>query len=571
MKLLFRNYVASLRERDELDAILPDLLSELGYTVWSRPQRGTAQAGVDIAATGPNEDGEQKVFLFSVKQGDLTRQSWDGTPQALRSSLGQILDDYIPHRMPAEYQGAKIVICIVIGGDVQEQVRSSIGGYFRQHSTDKISFSEWNGDKVAGLLLQGILREEIMPKEVRTHFQKAVALVDEPDIAYQHFSQLVYALSKAADDDRVRVRVARQIFIALWVLFVWARDAGNVEAPYRASELALLTIWNTLRHYVGKGSNAHGDAVAAVLDSVIKLHVNIFSELLDKKILPHVEAREAISMAVRARSHVDVNLKLFETIGRIALSGLWIIWSIQYHPDKEQHPVMLEQVRCLTEAGFKLINNNRALFLPLQDERAIEIALFLILVGRAGGNFADAHAWLWEMTDRLDLTIRTHGRYPCVFSDYRDLVEHPREASEEYRKEATSGSILIPLLAAFLSALDDVDALARLTLLKAEKLEHCTLQLWLPDASSEGEIYKGGRDHGVALCDLPLSSSGAELVKIVSDACAQSSDFADLSAIRAGCWPIVLTACRHFRLPVPPQFWIEMVSTPPEDIVTAAV
>ena len=29
MKLLFRSYLASLRERDELDAILPDLLSEL--------------------------------------------------------------------------------------------------------------------------------------------------------------------------------------------------------------------------------------------------------------------------------------------------------------------------------------------------------------------------------------------------------------------------------------------------------------------------------------------------------------------------------------------------------------
>ena len=70
MKLLFRNYLGSLREREELDAILPDLLSELGYTVYSRPQRGTAQAGVDIAAVGKDDDGERKLFLFSVKQGD---------------------------------------------------------------------------------------------------------------------------------------------------------------------------------------------------------------------------------------------------------------------------------------------------------------------------------------------------------------------------------------------------------------------------------------------------------------------------------------------------------------------
>ena len=43
MKLLFRNYLASLRERNELDAVLPDLLSELGFVVYSRPQRGTAR------------------------------------------------------------------------------------------------------------------------------------------------------------------------------------------------------------------------------------------------------------------------------------------------------------------------------------------------------------------------------------------------------------------------------------------------------------------------------------------------------------------------------------------------
>ena len=216
MKLLFRNYLASLREREELDAILPDLLSELGYTVYSRPQRGTAQAGVDIAAVGNDEDGERKVFLFSVKQGDLTRQSWDGTPQSLRSSLNQIIDTYIPAKVPKRYQRLKVVICLVFGGDMQEQVRADVSGYTTNNSTKNISFDEWNGDKLAGLLLQGILREEIMPKALRSHFQKAVSLVDEPDIAYQHFGRLVFELCKLANDDKERVRTARQLYIALW-------------------------------------------------------------------------------------------------------------------------------------------------------------------------------------------------------------------------------------------------------------------------------------------------------------------------------------------------------------------
>ncbi|MFT8613794.1 MAG: hypothetical protein ABF727_14510 [Gluconobacter oxydans] len=37
MKLMIREYQASLRERGELDAILPDLLTEMGYRIFSRP------------------------------------------------------------------------------------------------------------------------------------------------------------------------------------------------------------------------------------------------------------------------------------------------------------------------------------------------------------------------------------------------------------------------------------------------------------------------------------------------------------------------------------------------------
>jgi hypothetical protein len=561
MKLLVRDYLASLREREELDAILPDLLSELGYTVYSRPQRGTTQAGVDIAAVGKDDDGERKLFLFSVKQGDLTRQSWDGTPHALRSSLNEILDSYIPTRVPKRYQKLKIVICLVFGGDMQEQVRGTVNNFMKKNSGKRISFDEWNGDKLAGLLLEGVLREEIMPKALRSHFQKAVAMVDEPDISYQHFSKLAQEVCQSASEDKTRIRAARQLYIGLWVLFVWARDVGNVEAPYRASELLLLNIWNLLRPYIGKKPTNANRAITGVLRYAIQLHVTIASELLERKILPHVGVRDAISMAVRTRSSVDVNLKLFDIRGRISLTALWVHWLVENDPDAKRKAAAHEHVAQLATMGYGLIANNRALFLPLQDQQAIDISLFLILVGTVNGNKSDARAWLHEMVDRLALAVQSHGRYPCVFTGYRDLVAHPREKSEAYRKEATSGSILIPLLAAFLSAFDDHEALEKLVELKREELQHCTLQLWIPDKSSEEGFCAGTHDHGVALCDLPLSTTGIELLKTVKDACEGSKDFDSLSAVATGFWPIILTASRHYKLPVPPQFWISMVDS----------
>ena len=343
------------------------------------------------------------------------------------------------------------------------------------------------------------------------------------------------------------------------MLFVWARDVDNVEAPYRASELALLNIWNLLRPYIGKSSRGAGKAILTVLHEAIRLHLMIASELLERKILPHVGLRDAISMAVRTRSAVDVNLKLFDVLGRIGLTGVWVHWLIEHDPDVKRREAAQGQAARFATMGYQLIDNNRALFLPLQDQHAIDIALFLVLVGVLNGSKDDTRAWLHEMVGRLALTLGTHGRYPCVFTEYRDLIAHPRESTDEYRKEATPGSILIPVLSAFLSALNDHDALDRLVDLKAKELRHCTLQMWMPDQLSEDGIYIGAHNHGLALCDLPLSATGDELLKIVRDACEQSKDFDQMSAIATGYWPMILTACRHYRLPVPPQFWIKMV------------
>lgn len=568
MKLIIRDYLASLKEREELDAILPDLLSELGFTVYSRPARGTTQHGVDIAAVGNDDDGERKVFLLSVKQGDLTRQDWDGTPQSLRPSLNEIRDAYIPSRIPKMYRDLKVVICLCFGGDIQEQVRALVTGYIEQNTTDRISFDEWNGDKIAEMLLRGVLREEILPKPLRSSFQKAVAVVDEPDVAYDYFADLVRRLRETTGNKKAaRVRVARQLYVCLWILFVWARDIDNLEAPYRASELALLNVWNLLRPFIGTKSK-DARAITRVLHQLIQLHVIIAKELLERKIFPHVKKRSALSTAIESRSSVDVNLKLFDLLGRIAMTGLWLHWCANFNRDDAESETR-KKIAEWNAKGLGLIENNPTLFSPLCDQHAIEIALFLLLSITNEDNTDAIQHWLLEMVKRLDFTVRTHGRYPCAYTDYRDLIGHPRERSDAYRKDATPGSILIPLLAAWLSALNEEDGVKKLVELKESQLEHCTLQLWLPDAATEEELYTGGHGHGVALCSLPLATPGNGLLDTIAEACQREDGFKRLSPNRTGYWPIVLLACRHYRHPVPPQFWIDLIR--PADNVTPEI
>jgi hypothetical protein len=555
MKLLLRDYLASLKEREELDAILPDLLSELGFTVWSRPQRGTQQSGVDIAAVGPDDDGERKVFLFSVKAGDLTRQDWDGSPQALRSSLNEIQDVYIRNRVPARYKDLRVVICIAFGGVVQEQLRDQLTAYIERHTNDRISFDEWNGDRIAGLLLTGILREELLPKAFRSSFQKAVAMVDEPDVSYQHFAVLARAIREAgAASHKASVRAARQLNLCVWVLFVWSRDIGNVEAAYRASELALLSVWVLARSFLDRGRRNARKMRLLVL-KIIDLHLNVATELLERKFFPYVEVQHGLSVSVNSSSAVDVNLAMFEALGRIGLTGLWMKWVADLGGEIEEEA--REGIVRYTRAGIAMISKNPSLLLPISDRQTTDIALFLMLWVDSGINVPGMGQWLEEMASRLDFTIRTRGLYPSTASDYRDLADHPRDGSDEYFKESTAGSTLIPLLTAWLHALQRTVSVEAMGKLVREELEHCTLQLWMPDEASEQTLYTGDGEGGRALCDLPVGRGGEILLRTILEACDKDDGFLSLSAVKARLWPIVLMACRHHRVPVPVNFWIE--------------
>ncbi len=200
MKPLLRDYIASLRERNELDAILPDLLSEAGYQVFSRPAIGTAQRGVDVAAVGKDGKGKQCVYLFCVKPGDLTRTDWDGNSQRMRASLNEIIDEYIPTRIPPAYRKLPVVIVLCLGGEVHQSARSLVTNYTKQHTKPKRRYEEWTGDTLAEMLMSGLLREKVLPKELRSHFQKAVAMADQPDISYLHFAKTNLRLAQLGQD-----------------------------------------------------------------------------------------------------------------------------------------------------------------------------------------------------------------------------------------------------------------------------------------------------------------------------------------------------------------------------------
>lgn len=551
MKLLIKEYLASLRERDELDAVLPDLLSELGFHILSRPAVGTRQYGVDFAAVGLKESGQRCVYLFSIKGGDLTRATWNGSQQALRPSLEEILDVYLGSRIPKQYEELPVVIVLCCGGEIVQNVEAEVHGFIKKASSknEDVSFEVWTGDYLAELVLSGALGPELMPEQLRSLFRKSVSLLDEPDAAVEYYLRFVLTLiAETGPKQKDRIRTARQINLCQWILFVWARSIGNLEAAYRCSELSILNLWPFAVSLLD-GKTAQAKAMHRAIDGLVNLYLMV-SRAYVEKILPHAENQHGLSSAVRSSEPIDVTRRLFDALGRLALCGIWFAHLERMGNGTED---TREFGKAVENGLIHLINNNPTVRLPLEDRHStdIDLACFFLYSRRR----VDAiGSWVNEVARACAIATSQNDRYPCCLREYDELLEHPQR-HDGYREHATRASILYPTLAFWAWRSNDSESLHLLSDMIEHRYAHTTFQLWLPGPDSEPSWYVDEGPHGYALTDIVIDSSGTALVNRVAEELAQAMPLESMSVMRFNLWPLLLVACRHYRHPVSPQFW----------------
>lgn len=107
MRLVIKDYLSQLKEKDELDFLICDLLLQMGYITDNRPETGNRQYGVDIRARKGRE-----ILLGVIKQGRLNRANWDSGPNAVRQSVNEIRDTYI-RQMTEDDQKKQIRIVVI--------------------------------------------------------------------------------------------------------------------------------------------------------------------------------------------------------------------------------------------------------------------------------------------------------------------------------------------------------------------------------------------------------------------------------------------------------------------------
>ena len=554
MILIIREYLSLLKESEELDRLLPDLLLAMNIEPFSKPQPGVRQHGVDIAAIGKDADGIEKVFLLVLKRGDLGRSQWDSGSQAIRQTLDEIKDVYLTSRIKQEHEHfpKKIILCT--GGDLKQDVQENWNGYVKKNLIrGEIEYEFWGGDRLSFLLMQHIFNEQILPADLRSKFRKTLALLGEADYKLNDYYYLLDKLlfhpesgsGKPKHSPSNVIKRLRLLNLCLTIIFFWSKQEDNLKPAILSAERTILLVWEFMR----QNELMDDKTVAPPFLNILNTLFNIYSEYFIK-IQKHCFVENGL--AGYGGHFIQRCINIFEQLGIVSTFGVILLWMSAVTKNSD----MKAKSAITSETVKALINNHLATFTPCFDNHIIEISITIyLLVIHGEKKFIEQ--WITEIINHITFSYRNMGKYFPIQSDsFDDLVA--LNISRKIKKEKLMEiSTLIPILTQWCGVLGLENTYKFVKNAVSKVFNKTTLQIWYPDEETDKHIYKENAaiDSGVVDAPIILFDSMEEMI-IVARKVREAVIKPELvSSISKNFIILPLIASRHFRTPILPYYW----------------
>lgn len=564
MKLLIRDYLAKLRESGELDVLVADLLLNMKMEPLSKPQTGPRQHGVDIPAVGPDpyDNERRKLFLITIKAGDITRSGWDGNNNAVRPSLNEIKDVYLEQRVDSSYRNLpkKIVLCC--GGVLKQEVEDNWKGYKKSNSqVGQLEYDVWTGDRLALLIEKYFLDVYLFPAKNQSLMRKALALLDqneqEPVFFYQLVDQILFEsglpTGNPLQPHAKHLKALRLVNLCLGVVAKWALDVGNTRPALLCAERAILRTWDFLRQHELLGTRSAMEAYA-------QLYMQYLGTALAyaKRIHPACRIKDGLANGSSPAEVLEYPLRTFEAIG--LLSTLGINHAFGFAAREEEEYEKTADMTSFTLA--ELVRKNPGAWTPLYDSHAIEVALGLLLLIMTKRTDV-ALEWLIHLSNRITFAYARGNQFPVASDSYEDLLDmqFSRAEFKEQKRHLMSLSTLLATIAEWFAILGRPDDYAAFREAVTVTCVEVNLQLWYPDDITESLLYRGnaGYKTGTMCTSISLPEDIGTLHESMRNRLKEQTSFPQLSCIAHGFPVLGLIASRHFRTPVIPAYWQRLV------------
>ena len=564
MKLVIREYLSMLKESGELDVFLPDLLLSMGIQPISRAQTGVRQYGVDIAAVGVDPDDKDSIetlFLLTVKKGDFSRANWDsGKIQDLRPSLNEIKDVYRTRCIDEihKHLPKKIIVCC--NGDMKQDVEANWLGYKQDNTkAGEIEFDFWGADKLALLIEEYLLDEYLFPEQSRKHLRKTIALVEQnedgPSYFYDLIEESLFGINTSSSNaDKSRNKALATLNLSLNIVFRWCEEADNLRPALLCAERTILRVWEWMK----TNSLFEKKSVFQKFYQIFTTYLSIIASYANK-LQPHCFIKDGL-FGYSDAEEIEYPLRTFEAIGILGSYGIAIWNLISITTDEETKKEYEEHISAIAQMLDALIINNPSAYTPRYDSHAIDIVLGLITL-TIGGYSERAKYWVVKLSSCIERAYAINRCFP-IDSDSYDILIALSVGEAPSKQELTKGSILLPMLADWFVILDLPDDYQEFQKHINKTFAHTNFQFWFPDEGTEEFLYstnagyKSGVGRSVKIYE-SLEEAKQQIIKLRTE---NLENFKQITCIKNGWFSLAAIASRHFRTPVIPLLWHQLVS-----------
>jgi hypothetical protein len=499
MKLVIAEYLRSLKERDELDRLLPDLLIEMGFTPIAKPQMGNRQFGVDLAVRGNNlnpHDCEELVLLV-IKQGDLGRREWDSAgPQAVRPSINEIFDVYLKSHVEPQDASKPVRIIVATGGELEQTIQAAWSGFCADNS-NRATFDFWGADRIAGLIETYLLNEFLLLAEDKKDMRRALALSSDADYDRKDLHRIfLRALDLTQDGSLINgevkkgktlVKAIRAVNLAARMFASWSIEDGDARLGILGIERALL--WTFHRIQLADES----DRTVAIAEAYAPIWIGYLNSASRYcgKVYQHFLVEDSL---IRSQSNgPELSFIAFEQIG--LLSSMALARLLIRIDDEGLRTKHQEIATRLARTLIAFENNNGICSSPCLDRHSQDITLAMMLLVFTNHN-EEARAWLRKLVRNIDYAFKAKRYVPICTDSLDDLVENGGWLGEATEDRLMHSSWMLPTLAGWAALLGDDVAYDVIYSGSKNDYPKACLQLWHPDGNVFSHMFFRASNNG---------------------------------------------------------------------------
>jgi len=548
MILVIREYLSMLKESEELDSLLNDLLLSIDLIPIDKPQIGARQYGVDIKAIGKLKDDLKKtIYLFVIKQGDIKRDIWDSGPQAVRQSLNDIKDVYVDSLLEEHYKDYPIKIILCTNGEMDQTVLPNWNGYIKNNSNERISYDFWGGNTLSQLINDNLLNEYLFPEEMQKYIRKALAFIDIKDYDYKDVFDLIESIVVKIDIVNTKEinKSIRVLNLIVNMIHSWGCENGNTFPGYVSINRALIRLWEKFE-YADVFNKPFQTTKSKLFEfmELLKTQNRIYVDYLNN-ITPHCNTLHGFSLV--SRNHVQYSNIVYEQISRVSTIAYHFM-TLSIGTNKQFFKEYNQAVNLL----MAIICNNPASEIPVTDDQIDQISMAIIVLAQSNRK-KDASQWLSNIISGLQFNYDQNNVFPILYTDEEKLIDL-HFFGENYEPKT---SLMIFQLFMWMSLLDMKGEYKQFRDYVNDKLPQLNLQYWYPDSKYTDFYYKNSStpyESGLSVTNLIIDFDIDEFKKLLLKQWKKYNSELNYSFLDFSFPQLGFIVSDHFRVPLLPKY-----------------